>query len=85
MSKCHKILVARTTFFSGAGEIENVQELKLSFQSNCLIADDSQVKIVWLKVVVFSEHDIFYFWDNAYWFRGDVQTHFVTKNVNLKF
>ena len=34
---------------------------KLKFSSSCLIADDSHVKIVWLHVVVFSEHDILHF------------------------
>ena len=34
---------------------------KLNFSSSCSTADDSYVKIVWLHVVVFSEHDILYF------------------------
>ena len=34
---------------------------KLNFSSNCFIADDSHVKIVWLHAVVFSEHDILHF------------------------
>ena len=34
---------------------------KLAFSGNCFIADDSHVKIVWLHVVVFSEHDNFHF------------------------
>ena len=33
----------------------------LNFSSSCSTADDSYVKIVWLHVVVFSEHDILYF------------------------
>ena len=34
---------------------------KLNFSSNCLIADNSRVKIVWLHEVVFCEHDILNF------------------------
>ena len=34
---------------------------KLNYSSICSIASDSHVKIVWLHVVVFSEHDILYF------------------------
>ena len=34
---------------------------KLNFSSSCFIADDSHLKIVWLHVVVFSEHDILHF------------------------
>ena len=36
---------------------------KLKFLSSCFIADDSHVKVPWLYVVVFSEHDVLYFWD----------------------
>ena len=42
---------------------------KLNFSSNCFIADDSHVKIVWIHVVVFSEHDILHFSDNFYLFK----------------
>ena len=34
--------------------------------SSCFIADDGHVKIVWLHVVAFSEHDILYFCDNVH-------------------
>ena len=34
--------------------------------SSCFIADDNHVKIVWLHVVVFSEHVILHFRDNAH-------------------
>ena len=34
---------------------------KLNFSSSCFTADDSYVKIVWLHVVVFSDHDILHF------------------------
>ena len=39
---------------------------KWNFSSSCFIADDSHVKIVWLHVVVFSEHDILHFRDNVH-------------------
>ena len=42
---------------------------KLNFSSSCFIADDSQVKIAWLLVVVFSEYHIFHFWDNVHFFK----------------
>ena len=46
-------------FISSAGKIKSVQEL--NFSSSCFIANYSHVKIVWLHVVVFSEHDILHF------------------------
>ena len=42
---------------------------KLNFSSSCFIADDSHVKIIWLRIVVFSEHDIWHFWDNIHLFK----------------
>ena len=39
---------------------------KLNFLRNCFIAD---VKIAWLHVVVFSEHDILHFRDNVHLFK----------------
>ena len=42
---------------------------KLNFSSNCFVAHDSHVKIVWLHVVVFSKHDILHFWDNVHLFK----------------
>ena len=42
---------------------------KLNFSSSCFIADDSHIKIVWLHIVVFSEHDILHFWDNVHLFK----------------
>ena len=42
---------------------------KLNFSSSYFIADDSHVKTVWLHVVVFSEHDILHFLDNAHLFK----------------
>ena len=37
---------------------------KWNFLSSCFVAGDSHVNTVWLHVVVFTEHDIFHFWDN---------------------
>ena len=31
-----------------------------------LFTDDSHVKIVWLDVAVFTEHDLLHFWDNVH-------------------
>ena len=42
---------------------------ELNFSSSCFIADDSYTKVVWLHVVVFSEHDILHFWDNVHIFK----------------
>ena len=42
---------------------------KLNFSSNCFIADNSRVKIVWLHEVVFCEHDILHFWYNVHLFK----------------
>ena len=41
------------------------KSLNLNFFSSCFTAGDSPVKVVWLHVVLFSEHDILYFWDNV--------------------
>ena len=38
---------------------------KLYFSSSCFIVNNSHVKVVWLHVVVFREHDISHFWDNV--------------------
>ena len=42
---------------------------KLNFSSNCFIADDSHMKIVWLHIVVFSEHDTLNSWDTVHLFK----------------
>ena len=42
---------------------------KLNFSSSCFIVDGSHVKVLWLHVVVFSEHDVLHFWDNAHLFK----------------
>ena len=62
MLKCHSILPTRTSFFiSIAGKIENVQEFKMKLFESLFIADDSHINIVWLHIIVFSEHDILHF------------------------
>ena len=59
MSKRENILPTRGNFFiSSTGKLKACRSSKLNFSSSCFIADDSHVKIVWLHVVVFSEHDI---------------------------
>ena len=45
------------------------RSINLDFSSSCFIANDSHVKNVWLHVVVFSELDILYFWDNVHLFK----------------
>ena len=34
---------------------------KLNFSSNCFLADYSHIKLVWLHLAAFSEHDILHF------------------------
>ena len=59
MSKRENISPTRGNFFiSSTGKLKAYRSSKLNFSSSCFIADDSHVKIVWLHVVVFSEHDI---------------------------
>ena len=56
----HNTIPTRTSFFvSSAGKVESLQVFKIKlFGCSYFIAYDSHVKIVWLHVVVFSEHDI---------------------------
>ena len=49
------------SFFQVQEKLKGCRSLKLNFSSSCFITDDSHVKIVWLRVVVFSEHDILHF------------------------
>ena len=59
---CRNILPARTTFlFHVPEKLEAWMSSKLNFSSNCFIADDSHVKVVWLHVVIYSEHSILHF------------------------
>ena len=59
---CRKFLRARTTFlFHVLGKLKAWRSSKLNFSSNCFIADDSHVKVVWLHVVIYSEQSILHF------------------------
>ena len=51
------------------GKLNACRSSKLNFSSSCFITDDSHVKIVWLHVAVFSEHDLLDFWDNIQLFK----------------
>ena len=47
---------------------ENMEECrnsKWNFSSSCFIADDSHIKVIWLYVVVFSQHCFLHFRDNV--------------------
>ena len=62
MSKRHNILLTRTTFFIQVQEkLKACRISKLNFSSSCFIADDSHVELVWVHVVIFSEHDVLHF------------------------
>ena len=50
-------------------KLKTCRRSKLNFSSSCFIADDSHVKTERLHVVVFSEHGILHFWDNAHLFK----------------
>ena len=45
------------------------RSLIFKFSSSCFIADDNHIKIVWLHIVVFSEVDSPYFWENVHSFK----------------
>ena len=49
------------SLFQVQEKLKVCKKSKLNFSSSCFIANDSHVKIVWLHVVVFSEHDILHF------------------------
>ena len=46
------------SLFQVQEKLKACRSSKLNFSSSCFIADDSHIKIVWLNIVVFSEHDI---------------------------
>ena len=56
------------SLFQVQGKLKRCRNSKYNFSSSCFIADDSHVKIIWLHVVVFTEHDILHFWDNVHLF-----------------
>ena len=49
------------SLFKVQEKLKACRSSKLNFLSSCFIVADSYVKIVWLHVVVFSEHDILHF------------------------
>ena len=57
------------SLFQVQEKLKACRSSKLNFSSSCFIADDSHIKIVWLHVVVFREHDILHFWDNVHLFK----------------
>ena len=46
------------SLFQVQEKLKACRNSKLNFSSSCFTGNDSDVKIVWLPVVVFSEHDI---------------------------
>ena len=54
------------SLFQMQKKLKACRNLKGNFCSSCFIAVDSQVKTVWLHVVVFSEHEILHFRDNVH-------------------
>ena len=50
-----------TSLFQVQKKLKGSRSSELNFSSSCFIANDSHVKIVWLHVVAFSEHDILHF------------------------
>ena len=57
------------SLFQAQEKLKACRNSKLNFSSCCFIANDSRVKIAWLHVVVFSEHDILHFWNNVHLFK----------------
>ena len=57
------------SLFQVQEKLKACRNSKLNFSSSCFTANDSHVKIVWLHVVVFNEHDILHFWDNLHLFK----------------
>ena len=49
------------SLFQVQEKLKACRSSKLNFSSSSFIADGSRVKIVWLHVVVFGEHDILHF------------------------
>ena len=59
---CRKITILNLQELTPSEEkLKALRSSKLNFSSSYFIADDSQIKIVWLHVVVFREHDILHF------------------------
>ena len=59
---CRKITIFnRQELISSEEKLKALRSSKLNFSSSYFIADDSQIKIVWLHVVVLRKHDILHF------------------------
>ena len=71
---CRKVTIfyrqELASLFQVQEKLKACRNLKLNFPSSCFTANDSHVKIVWLHVVAFSEHDILHFWDNVHLFKS---------------
>ena len=57
------------SLFQVQEKLKACRNSKLNFLSSCFTVDGSHVKIVWLRVVVFSEHFILHFWHNVHLFK----------------
>ena len=49
------------SLFQVQEKLKTCRSSNLNFLRSCFMADDSHVKIVWLREVVFREHDILHF------------------------
>ena len=49
------------SLFQVQEKLEACRNSKLNFSSSCFTINDNHVKIVWLHIVVSSEHDILHF------------------------
>ena len=57
------------SLFQVKEKLKACRSSKLKFSNSCFLVDDRHVKIVWLHVVVFSEHGILHFSDNFHLFK----------------
>ena len=57
------------SLFQVQEKLKPFRSSKLNLSSKCFIADNSHIKIVWLRVLVFSEHRILHFWENIHLFK----------------
>ena len=59
MSKRHNIYRQELAcMFQVQEKLKACKNSKLNFSSSCFTANDNHEKIIWLHVVVFSQHDI---------------------------
>ena len=70
MSKRHNIYRQELAcMFQVQEKLKACKNSKLNFSSSCFTANDNHEKIIWLHVVVFSQHDILHIWDNVHLFK----------------